>query len=415
LLAKGLALSARGESARAQAAAAEAIRLAREREMGPSAIRGLIDLGNQHFLRGERRQAELYFREGLALAQRIHAPYPEARVRVSLASLLTQYSEASNASEILVPARLYFPAAGMVREAVQVELLMGRIQEQSGEYLQAEKAYRKALESSRATGDIEQEALAHSSLAGLYFLLGRLPDALKENEAVVEGAGAVRGGLRLVRGRIALARVQNALGRFPQAAATLEAAARDVERLPGDQQVTRARLAVANAELHYLRGDWQKALAYATRVEQNSVRSFEQSEAAMFACLSKFRLRRLVSSACKQIANQAADRVLAAQAELQLAEALADTNRNREAYELSESAARFFASRTMPEALWRSQVLAGSTAAEQTLRRLVLDWPTDVKNSYLARRDVIALVGAMTPRPAVPRMNGQKQLNTRQE
>jgi len=158
---------AEGDSNRAKATAAEAVKAAQLVNIRTLATDGLIDLGYTLLARGEFADTRVYLQQALDFARQDRAIRLEARARLALGSLSTQEGRFDEAVSHLESALKFYQPAGYRRETSNALILLGRAYRDKGEYAVAMKAFSEQLELAKQSGDPARLAASHSSLAVL--------------------------------------------------------------------------------------------------------------------------------------------------------------------------------------------------------------------------------------------------------
>ena len=158
---------ATGDSTRAEAIAADAVKAAQVLNSRTLATNGLIDLGYTLLARGEFARTRAYLNQALDLARQDKSPRLEARARLALGSLGTQDGTFDDAVSHLEAALKFYQPAGYRTETSNALILLGRVYCDKGEYAVAMKAFTEQLALAKQSGDPARLAATHSSIGVL--------------------------------------------------------------------------------------------------------------------------------------------------------------------------------------------------------------------------------------------------------
>ena len=158
---------AAGDSTRAEAIAADAVKAAQALNSRTLATNGLIDLGYTLLARGEFARTRTYLNQALDLARQDKSPRLEARARLALGSLGTQDGNFDDAVSHLEAALKFYQPAGYRTETSNALILLGRVYCDKGEYTVAMKAFTEQLALAKQSGDPARLAATHSSIGVL--------------------------------------------------------------------------------------------------------------------------------------------------------------------------------------------------------------------------------------------------------
>jgi tetratricopeptide (TPR) repeat protein/tRNA A-37 threonylcarbamoyl transferase component Bud32 len=216
---------ATGDSGRAEAIAADAVKAAQLLNNRTLATNGLIDLGYTLLARGEFVRTREYLHQALDLARQDKSPRLEARARLALGSLGAQDGASDEAVSHLEAALKFYQPAGYRTETSNALILLGRVYVDKGEYAVAMKAFTEQLALAKQSGDPARLAATHSSIG---VLLGENQEQyaealpyLAESYRINRSLGArVSMGWDQANRAASLA----ALGRYDEAAAALDEA-----------------------------------------------------------------------------------------------------------------------------------------------------------------------------------------------
>jgi tetratricopeptide (TPR) repeat protein len=158
---------ATGDSTRAEAIAADAVKSAQLLNSRTLATNGLIDLGYTLLARGEFARTRTYLTQALDLARQDKSPRLEARARLALGSLGAQSGTSDEAVSHLQAALTFYQPAGYRTETSNALILLGRVHVDKGEYAIAMKAFTEQLALAKQSGDPARLAATHSSIGVL--------------------------------------------------------------------------------------------------------------------------------------------------------------------------------------------------------------------------------------------------------
>lgn len=250
--------------ARAGEYATRAIELARSKGLEPLAARGLIDLGNSYFAAGDAAEAESYFKQALEAARRNKSRRTEARALLSLGSLDIQSMRFSQGQKNVDLALAFYRQGGYRKETSQALLLAGRARRSLGDYEGAyaafEEQHRRALE----VGDLEQAALSLEAMGSVRRLQGRLPEALARFREAVS-ANRTGSSLSAAYNRMNCASALWQLGMFDEAERLLNEVERSSAGAKGNKAVLLG-LALNRAGMALSRRQFATAAGQAGRV-----------------------------------------------------------------------------------------------------------------------------------------------------
>lgn len=216
---------AAGDSARAEAIAADAVKAAQTLNSRTLATDGLIDLAYTLLAQGEFARTRAYLQQALDLARQDRSARLEARARLALGSLGTQEGTFDEAVRHLEAALKFFKPAGYRIETSNALILLGRAHQEKGDYAVAMQAFSEQLALAKQSGDPARLAAAHSSIGALLAdHQERYPEALPhlaESYRINTSLGA-----RVAIGWDQINRATSwlALGRYDEARAALDQA-----------------------------------------------------------------------------------------------------------------------------------------------------------------------------------------------
>ncbi len=167
LLQKSIVAARQGRIDDARAEASSAIDLARRAQLESFVARGLIDLGNAHFLGQNPAAAEDQYSQALDYARRWKNRRTEARALLSLGSLHIQNGDLARGVPHVESALDYYRAAGSRNETIQGLILLGRAARDRNDFPKAEALFEEQLTFARQAGLSEAAANALHGLASL--------------------------------------------------------------------------------------------------------------------------------------------------------------------------------------------------------------------------------------------------------
>ena len=134
-----------GDNALAESYAREALDTARANQMESLAIRGIVTLGNVYRGRRDFAAAEKSYRDGLALARRSGSLRLEALSIFSLAALHDQMNRSEDTLREAREALAFYEPHRFSLESGQCLILLGRVEQNRGNYLAARESFQRAL------------------------------------------------------------------------------------------------------------------------------------------------------------------------------------------------------------------------------------------------------------------------------
>jgi tetratricopeptide (TPR) repeat protein/tRNA A-37 threonylcarbamoyl transferase component Bud32 len=390
--------------AEAERMATEALELARAKGLEGLTSRGLIDVGNALFLKGDGANAERYYSQALENARRFRTLRTEARALASLGSLHIHQQKTDLGISEVEQGMARYRQGGYYKETAQAAILLGRARRNRGDYEGARKAFEEQLEAASRLGEAETIGLAHEGLGSIALLQDRFGDAFRHFDLRCTSARNRGMSLQLAYGLVNRATALILLGRLSEAERTL----REVRDM-----VTRGRL--ANIEKHLVVTEASLALAHRNYSGARNLLGPLIKEADPEVALEAQRQFALASAYAgnRGEALRAMERALSLARKrgnehalrdtiLMQAEVLAAAGQPGPALEAAVHAEQSAARANCLEARWRALALAARAAgaagdarasdfanqALEALRRLEGSWDTADFSTYSTRRDV---------------------------
>jgi tetratricopeptide (TPR) repeat protein len=383
--------------------ATEAIDLARANGLENLTTRGLIDLGNAYFVKGEDDEAARYFMQALEYARRYKSQRNQARARLSLGSLELQRGETGEGLRNVEQALAWYQRGGYQKETAQALILMGRAQREKGDYQAALRSFQQQLEIARKLGDQIQMALAQQGIGTVLEAQERWPDALLYYQEAHAAAKQSGDQLSTAYSLLDSSRILWQLGRYREAQQALDAASPGASRDLRDQlDAVRCRMALSQRQFALAAASGRRLLSQAG---VNNETAAEARGVLGLALASTGARRDAMASATEAVALAAksARPPLIAETRVAQAEALLAEGDARGALD-SATEARLEAARAgRQETEWRCWLVAARAAAtlgadaksreyaqqaSNILATLEQKWHSDSYSTYLARPDI---------------------------
>ena len=389
--------------AKAQDYATEAIDLARANGLENLTTRGLIDLGNAYFVKGEDGEAAKYFEQALEYARRYKSQHNQARALLSLGSLELQRGETGEGLRNVEQALQWYRRGGYQKETAQALILLGRAQREKGDYEAALESFQQQLEIARKLGDQSQMALAEQGIGTVLEAQELWPEALLNYRQAYAAAKQSGDQLTMAYSLVDLGRILWQLGRYGEAQQALEAeapgASRDLQ-----EQMDGVRCGMALSQRQFA-----AAVATGRRLLSQTGLSNEAGAEAgsmLGLALASTGARRDAVAFTRQavaLAFKSGKPSLIAETGLAHAEALLAEGDARKALDAALAAQPELARAGRQEAEWRCWLVASraaaaegggaksreyATQASNLLAGLEQKWHSDSYRTYLARPDV---------------------------
>jgi tetratricopeptide (TPR) repeat protein/predicted Ser/Thr protein kinase len=393
----------RMNGAKAQDYATEAIDLARANGLENLTTRGLIDLGNAYFVRGEDDEARKYFAQGLEYARRYKSPRNQARALLSLGSLELQRGETGEGLRNVEQALAWYQRGGYQKETAQALILMGRAQREKGDYQAALRSFQQQLEIARKLGDQIQIALAQQGIGTVFESQERWPDALLYYREAYDAAKQSGDQLNSAYSLLDSSRILWQLGRYGEAQQALEAASPGASRgLQAQLDAVRCRVALSQRQFAVAVASGRRLLSQAGLSNEAAAEAGSVLGLALAATGAR---RDGVASTSEAVALavKSGKPSLIAETGLAQAEALLAEGDARKALDTALAAQPELARTGREEAEWRCWLVASRAAAalgagaksrehanqaSNLLAGLEQKWHSDSYSTYLARPDI---------------------------
>ncbi|MGA2268456.1 MAG: protein kinase [Bryobacteraceae bacterium] len=393
----------RANDAQAQNLAAEAIDLARANGLENLTTRGLIDLGNAYFVRGEDEEAKKYFAQALEYARRYKSQRSEARALLSLGSLELQQQETEGGLRDVEQALAWYQRGGYQKETAQALILMGRAQREKGDYPAALRSFQQQLEIARKLGDQTQVALSNQGLGTVLESQERWPDALAHYREAGDVARQSGDQLNVAYSLMDSSRVLWHLGRYGEAQQALEAMGPAVSpALRAQADAVRGWMALSQRQFAVALASGRRVLSQA-RVSSETAAEVRSMVGLALAGTGVRREAVASTGEAVALAMQSRQPWLMAQTGLAHAEALLAGGDARRALETALAAQQGSAGAGRQEAEWHCWLAASRAAAalgdgpksreyaaqaSNLLAVLEQKWDPDSYKRYLARPDI---------------------------
>ena len=399
------AVEYRGSSnfAQAQADAAKAIEMARTNGLENLTARGLVDLGNAYFLKGDADEARSAYKESLDNARRFHSEHNEARALFSLGNLALRYGDLEEAIGNVKQSLVWYQRGGYQKETANALVLLARAQRQKGDYAAALESFERQLQIGKQIGDPSLVALADQGRGTVLLAQGQLPEALAAYRQAYDSARKTGDQLDAAYDLLNSAEVYWRLGRYTEAKQALADAAQSPSRTAsalGDQ--TRGELALSQRDYRAAMEACRQVLAQPNLAIDVTAGVKSALGAAQVATGARAEGLSALAEA-SELAGKSGSALLVADTKLAYAEALLATGDARRALETASAAQQWYASAGNQEAEWRTWLVM--SAAEKSLgsAEKALDdgqkssralatvqqkWDSDNYKTYLARPDI---------------------------
>ena len=393
----------RMNGAKAENYATEAVELARANGLENLTTRGLIDLGNAYFVKGEDDEARKYFTQALEYARRYKSQRNQARALLSLGSLELQRGETGEGLRNVEQALAWYQRGGYQKETAQALILMGRAQREKGDYQAALRSFQQQLEMARKFGDQVQVALAQQGIGTVFEAQERWPDALLCYQEAYAAAKQSGDQLNVAYSLLDSSRILWQLGRYGEAQQALDAASPGTSRSLRDQlDAIRCRMALSQRQFAVAVASGRRLL---TQAGVSNEAAAEAGSVLGLALAATGARREGVASTSQAVALavKSGKPSLIAETGLAQAEALLADGDARKALDAALAAQPELARAGRQEAEWRCWLVASQAAAalgagaksgeyarqaSKILATLEQKWNSDSYRTYLARPDI---------------------------
>lgn len=409
LLLQSAVVMKQGESVRASELAQQAIDAALKEGMNNLAAGGMLALGNAFFDSGDFESAEKNFHSALDIAQRYELQHYKALLDLSLGSLFEYKHQPEQGRQFVEIAQPFFDQAGYLRESVQAKTLLGSILRELGKYEEGFKVLREALSQAIQLHDTATEAGIHDRLAELLQAQGNWPAALEETEQSVK---LLSSPTESVYARLSCTGLFWRLGRWKDAERSLAEIELLLQNDADPQKLF--LLGLLKAEMAYVQGRFEQAKANARKSIAAMPAAGDPAElnARLIEALVSIRTgtqKEGIQSALQLVREFEEYKLTgdAANARLDIAEALAGIGEDSLARTLTLDALKFFEQHNVWESAWRAHLVAAQVSegsadipahrdsARSNLAKLRDLWPDNDVAVYLQRTDIKLLCGDM--------------------
>lgn len=182
LLKLGEVIVAEGNVEQGQRYMQQAIDLAQAKGIDNYIKRGLVDLGFIFLQSNDYPKAEEYFKRSLDLSQRQKDPRNVARALLSLGSLSERQRNSDQAVSYVEQALPFYQRGGYRRETTQAYALLARAKRRKGEYDAALKAFKEELKLAHFLDDPALTTQATVDIGVVLMNQAQYPEALKHFE-----------------------------------------------------------------------------------------------------------------------------------------------------------------------------------------------------------------------------------------
>lgn len=388
---------ARGDFARADGYAKEAVKIAESIRVEVLAARALISMG-QRYIGTKGPEGLGLFTQALRIAQTYQALLTEARANLALANYHLSHGMARTALDEASRAETYFSQAKLPLDELDADVLRARAFRTLGRIDESEKVSKAIL--ARPEAEPGHKARAHESLAHCY----RLRSAYRAAVGEYMQAIALPTGDRLAKPYFiaGISEALRAIGDLTESDTRLDESRRLGESLQSPAIVDDARTHRAEAEL--AKGNPKAALSIAEPLLAATGRDDDaRADRVLRSQIVALALARLgmsgrAATLCEQILVEAArleDAFSLPESQLACAEVNLLARRTAEASSLARESATFFQQQKMPDQHWRALALLASLGepdaarqAHEVRSRMLGTWTSEDGKSYLSRPDI---------------------------
>ncbi|HUB84019.1 MAG TPA: protein kinase [Bryobacteraceae bacterium] len=392
-----------GDYQQAQADAAKALEMARANGLENLTARGLVDVGNTYYLRGEAGEARKAYEQSLEYARRFHSERNQARALFSLGSLALKYGSVEEGIGEVGQALEWYRRGGYQREAANALLLLARAQRQKGDYAAALQSFQQQAEMGKQMDDASQVAMAEQGSGTVLMAQGRWPEALSAYRRAYDAARKTGDQLNAQYDLVDASEIYWRLGRYAEARQALADAG------PSPSRAVAALSEEARAEMALSQRDFRAALDFARQVlaqpnldpDLMVAAKCTLGEAQMASGSRQDGLSTLAEAV--KVAEKGASALLAANTRLAYAEGLLATGEARMARDTAFAVQQWSAGAGNLEAEWRSGLVGAEAEralgeveksqqsaqkATGTLAALAQKWDSDSYKTYEDRPDI---------------------------
>ena len=403
-----------GNIVQAKEQASSAIQLARDNGVENQVTSGLIWLGNALLLRGDYSDAEEYYQQGLALAQRDKMRLNEAWARRQLGSLRSLQHKTEAALPYIEQALTFFKQGPYHHWTSLTLILLGRVNRDKGDYGAALNIFEELLQLGEQLGDQLQAGLAHADIGNVLLYQEQYSEALNHFDKSHNIFKSLKADVYMAYAAQSRASVLWQLGRSDESRAALAEAQTIVSRGENPEQTYKQLLADIHLTYSLLElSDWHlseskvqsgKAIDLAgndysaTAIQARYARALAQTRSG------STQGARLLCETAMQQADATADPQLLSGAWLSCSESMLEAGETQRALETALSAQQSFARYGKTDSEWRAWLIAAQASkrlgkeaaaneyasrAVNRLSELEQKWGSETYNTYLTRADVI--------------------------
>jgi serine/threonine protein kinase/Tfp pilus assembly protein PilF len=392
-----------GDYAKAQADAAKAIEMARANGLENLTARGLVDLGNAYFIKGDAEEARNAYTQSLDYARRFHSERNEARAMFSLGNLAMRSGNVDEAIRDVQQALNWYQRGGYRRESANALLLLARAQRQKGDYAAALESFQRQAQVGGQIADPSQVALAEQGSGTVLMAQGRLPEALAAYRRAYDAAHKIGDQLNAAYDLLDAAEVYWRLGRYREARQALGDAGPNPSRaVAALDDATRAEMALSQRDFRAAM-DFSRHVLDQPNLDADLAVAAKSTLGAAETATGARKDGLAALAEAVQVAEKSGSALLVARARLAYAEALLEAGEAQHARDTAFTVQQWSGSAGNPEAEWRAwlvvsgaQKALGDTAksresaqkAAQLLAVLEQKWDSDSYKSYLDRPDI---------------------------
>jgi serine/threonine protein kinase/tetratricopeptide (TPR) repeat protein len=253
-----------GKLEQAQEMSRDAVEQAKRSGMQIITTRGLIDIGNAHYLKGDTTNAEAKYQEALESAASLKDERNEARARFSLGSLRIRQGRTDEGLPEMLKARDFYVRGGYSNEAALSLSMIGQTRRDKGEYDEALLAFREQLEIARQLNLPPLIASINDDIGQVFLYEERYPEALGSMSAGYRIYQTLEDPLGTAYNLLNQANVSWRMGHYDQAAAFFRQA-REIAERNGGLNVLAPALNIFSAEMELSRRNFALAREHILR------------------------------------------------------------------------------------------------------------------------------------------------------